>query len=272
MVNISGSRAAVRLADPAVAGLAVQASPHATLGSGESTVTGFVARLGGMSLLDLVQFESLRGGQRILRVSSRGHAGYLYFRGGALVHAATAVSTGSAALREMLAWRSGSVESGMGDWPARESIEGPWQRVLLDAMEAELGDDVGAVSGNALRDSLMRLRESVQSARAASSAASEINKTAATVVLGPGGHLIQGAGVHGLPEAAAYAAHMAELIGGFLGFDRFCALEVNYGGEQLLVGRGKSGNLVARREKNPADLQDLRREVAAETDTEETAP
>jgi hypothetical protein len=55
---------------------------------------------------------------------------------------------------------------------------------------------------------------------------------------------------------------MAELIGGFLGFDRFCALEASYGREQLLVGRARTGNLLARREKNAADLEDLRREVS----------
>ena len=218
------------------------AAPDAE-GPGAGHPGGFVARLGGISLLDLVQFECLRGGQRILRVSSRGQSGYLYFRDGGLVHAATAIASGVAAVREMLTWHSGSVESGMGGWPTRESITSPWQDVLREA------------SGNKAQ------------APALGSAWTEaaVPKTAPapspTVVLTPAGELIEGGSVHGLPEAASYAAHMAELIGGFLGFDRFCALEVSYGSEQLLVGRGKTGNLLARREKDPADLEDLRREV-----------
>ena len=243
---------------------------------------GFVARLSGISLLDLIQFECLRGGQRILRVSSRGQSGYLYFRGGTLVHAATAIASGVTAVREMLGWATGSVESGMGGWPTRESISVPWQKVLLDAGASRASGTPGpagaaAASGSALADALLRLRLppsnhdlgvtgvgtdelAVPETRAVEPAPPPATPT---VVLAPSGELLQGAGVHGLPEAASYAAHMAELIGGFLGFDRFCALEVSYGTEQLLVARGKSGNLLARREKDPAQLDDLRKEVAS---------
>ena len=211
---------------------------------------GFVARLGGISLLDLVQFECLRGGQRILRVSSRGQSGYLYFRGGGLVHAATAIASGVSAVREMLGWQSGSVESGMGGWPTRESITAPWQEVLREASGGK-APRVGL--GDAFIASSPRPPDPPAAAPVRSG-------PAPTVVLTPTGELLEGASVSGLPEAASYAAHMAELIGGFLGFERFCALEVNYGGEQLLVARGKTGNLLARREKDPAALDDLRRE------------
>jgi hypothetical protein len=212
-------------------------------GSGGGQPGGFVARLGGISLLDLVQFECLRGGQRILRVSSRGQSGYLYFRNGGLVHAATAIASGVVAVREMLTWQSGSVESGMGGWPTRESITTAWQDVLREA-----------AGGGAQPPAL-------SSAWTEAPGPKPAPISTPTVVLTPAGELLEGGSVHGLPEAASYAAHMAELIGGFLGFDRFCALEVSYGSEQLLVGRGKTGNLLARREKDPADLDDLRREV-----------
>jgi hypothetical protein len=236
--------------------------PEGESSGGGQQPGGFVARLGGLSLLDLVQFECLRGGQRILRVSSRGQSGYLYFRDGGLVHAATAIASGVAAVREILGWQSGSVESGMGGWPSRESISTPWQEVLLDA--AGGGSPEQQARGAAMAESLGRLRRESQSnapAPAALPAQPAPTQSATTVVLSPEGRLVEGASVQGLPEAAAYAAHMAELIGGFLGFDRFCALEVSYGSEQLLVGRSKTGNLVARREKDPAALADLRREV-----------
>jgi hypothetical protein len=211
--------------------------------SDAGTTGGFVARMGGVSLMDLIQFECQRGGQRILRVTSRGQSGYLYFRGGALVHAATAVFTGTAAVREMLGWHSGSIESGQGDAPPHESIPPDWRSLLSPGQKA----------------AFVRAQAPVEAPPAEHP----------TVVLAPTGQLLSGGEVIGLPEAASYAAHMAELIGGFLGFDRFCALEASYGREQLLVARARTGNLLARREKNPADLDDLRREVAEDAGTPE---
>ncbi|HEY0709352.1 MAG TPA: DUF4388 domain-containing protein [Polyangia bacterium] len=221
---------------------------------------GFVARLGGVTLADLIRFECLRRSRCVLRVSSRGQAGYLYFRDGALVHAATAVATGAEAVRELLEWRSGSVESGVGTWPAHETITMPWEDLLRGA-----GDTASFLSVSATRDSVSLTQARTRTHEAERGrATSKRAKAEATVVMAPTGELIQGpANPTGLPEAASYAAHMAELIGGFLGFDRFCALEANYGGEQLLVGRGQDGNLVARREKNPADLEDLRHVILA---------
>jgi Domain of unknown function (DUF4388) len=204
--------------------------------------TGFVARLGGVSLLDLIHFECLRQGQRILRVSSRGQSGYLYFRDGALVHAATAVSAGVDAVREMFTWTSGSVESGTGGWPVRESIT----RNTDDLLTELVGPQAARPRG----------REVASHAPTPKSGAPD-----GTVILGPTGELVSGGSVPGLPEVAAYAAQMAEMIGGFLGFDRFCALEAQLGGENLLVGRDKEGKLVARREREPERLADLRDEV-----------
>lgn len=258
MVEISKARLGA-VASPRPAPPAAAPGPAPAGGVG-TTGHGFVARLGGVSVVELIQFECLRGEKRILRVSSRGQSGYLYFRGGALVHAATAISVGVAAVREMLAWRAGSIESGIGTWPTRETIEAPWQDVLMEA--ADLDEQAGATPGNTLRATLLRARALSQAA--AEARAWDGKRRSArptTVVLAPSGQLLAGDTADGLPEAAAYAAHMAELIGNFLGFDRFCALEASYGGEQLLVGRRKGGNLVARRERNPVDLEDLRREI-----------
>jgi hypothetical protein len=222
---------------------------------------GFVARLGGVSLADLIRFECLRRSRCVLRVSSRGQAGYLYFRDGALVHAATAVATGAEAVRELLEWRSGSVESGVGTWPSHESITMPWEDLLRDAGETASFLTITAVTSARETLAMTRTRDANDDV---SEHAKSARRAAATMVMAPTGELIQGpANPSGLPEAASYAAHMAELIGGFLGFDRFCALEASYGGEQLLVGRGQDGNLVARREKNPADLEDLRHAIIA---------
>jgi hypothetical protein len=197
--------------------------------------------------MDLIQFECQRGGQRILRVTSRGQSGYLYFRGGALVHAATAVFTGTAAVREMLGWHSGSIESGQGNAPAIESIPPEWRSML---------------SPKPAREGAKKQEPKPPPKPEPALPAAAGNPT---VVLGPGGQLLSGGDTPGLPEAASYAAHMAELIGGFLGFDRFCALEASYERDQLMVARARTGNLLARRGKNAADLEDLRREVGEGT-------
>jgi hypothetical protein len=214
--------------------------PPANEGADSPPPAGFVARLGGVSLLELIHFECLRQGQRILRVSSRGQSGYLYFRDGALVHAATAVSAGVDAVREMFTWTSGSVESGTGGWPVRESITRDTNDLLTELVGPQ------ATRGRAV---------------ASAPPTPKSGTPDGTVILGPTGELVSGGSVPGLPEVAAYAAQMAETIGGFLGFDRFCALEAQLGGENLLVGRDKEGKLVARREREPERLADLRDEV-----------
>jgi hypothetical protein len=220
---------------------------------------GFVARLGGVSLMDLIQFECQRGGQRILRVTSRGQSGYLYFRAGELVHAATAVFTGTAAVREMLAWHSGSIESGMGEAPPHESIPSDWRTRLPGAQRPKSGTAGGAPDAQATEPQRPKPPEK-----------SGPDDIEATVVLGPSGQLLAGNDLSGLSEAASYAAQMAELIGGFLGFDRFCALEASYGQDQLLVGRvASTGHLLARRGKSPAALEELRREVAPDKTSSE---
>src|SRR5687768_4124473 len=56
-------------------------------GTPEGRAPGFAAQFDHTSLWDLVQFECLRRSQRILRITSRGQVGFLYFRGGQIVHA-----------------------------------------------------------------------------------------------------------------------------------------------------------------------------------------
>ena len=56
-----------------------------------------------------------------------------------------------------------------------------------------------------------------------------------------------GGSVAGLPEAACYAAQMADLMGEFLGLEGFRTLEANFGNEHLLIARGRDGGLAAQR-------------------------
>src|SRR4051794_25339991 len=99
--------------------------------------TGFAARLQDASLWDLIQFECMRRSRRIVRVTSRGLLGYVFFRDGDVVHATTGRQTGEAALGEMLSWQDGVFETWTGSWPDRETINTPWQRVLLEVAQAK---------------------------------------------------------------------------------------------------------------------------------------
>ena len=54
---------------------------------GAAAAVGCRAKLAGVSLWDLVQMECLSGRERVIRVSSGADVGYLFFRGGQIVHA-----------------------------------------------------------------------------------------------------------------------------------------------------------------------------------------
>ena len=80
------------------------------------------------------------------------------------------------------------------------------------------------------------------------------------MALAPNGRVLTGGSVAGLPEAACYAAQMADLIGEFLGLEGFRTLEASFGNEHLLVARGRDGGLVAQRARVSAP--ERRREMA----------
>jgi hypothetical protein len=199
---------------------------------------GFAARFDDMSLWDLVQFECLRRRpERALRISSQGQVGFMYFRDGNVVHASTLRATGEQAMREMLVWTTGSVEPWPARWPERESISAPWQSLLLGAAHAADTSDgkPTPLSGSAPRIEL------------GPSSPPPVQRTIEKVALAPNGRVLMGGSVAGLPEAACYAAQMADLIGEFLGLEGFRTLEAAFGNEHLLVARGRDGGLAAQR-------------------------
>jgi hypothetical protein len=207
----------------------------------EASQRGFVARFDDMSLWDLVQFECLRRRpERALRVSSQGQVGFMYFRDGNVVHASTGRATGEPAMREMLRWTTGSVEPWPARWPERESITAPWQSLLLGAAQAaDLGEAPGSPSPPAL--------EAGPRIELAATSPPPVPRTIEKVALAPNGRVLMGGSVAGLPEAACYAAQMADLIGEFLGLEGFRALEASFGHEHLQIARGRDGGLAAQR-------------------------
>ncbi len=82
-----------------------------------------------------------------------------------------------------------------------------------------------------------------------------------TVLLSPAGDVIRGGNVPGLPEAAAYAAQMADLIGEFLGIEGFRSLEAKFADAQLLMARAPDGAIAVRRARAPGALDHLKAEI-----------
>ncbi len=105
--------------------------------SAQSTAAGFAARLDGASLADLVQLECMRGTRRVIRVTSEGRFGYLYFDQGQVVHATTAGRFGENAALTILSWKTGTFEACEHTWPVRGSIHVPHQSLVMRAAQQE---------------------------------------------------------------------------------------------------------------------------------------
>jgi hypothetical protein len=100
----------------------------AVLPNGKKTLpTGFQAQIRGASLWDLVQIECLARKHRVVRVTTIGNVGYLYFDGGDIIHAATLELEGEEAAFEMLHWSQGTFEPCERSWPEHPTITISWR-------------------------------------------------------------------------------------------------------------------------------------------------
>ena len=68
-------------------------------------------------------------------ISSGSEVGYLFFRGGQIVHAVSRRGIGETAALEILRWDDGSFEPCSAGWPDRDSIGSNWQNLLLLAAQ-----------------------------------------------------------------------------------------------------------------------------------------
>src|SRR5688500_200777 len=97
--------------------------------------SGFRANLSGASLLDLVQMECLAQSSSVFRVTSEHDVGYLYFRGGQIVHAVSSEHSVEAAALEILSWQNGTFDVCNIQAPEATSIQTSWQHLLLRAVQ-----------------------------------------------------------------------------------------------------------------------------------------
>lgn len=223
---------------------------------------GFSASLSAASLADLVQLECLSGTTCVARITAAEEVGYLYFRGGRIVHAVSASNIGEAAALEILSWDSGSFEMCNAGWPDSDSIHAPFQSLLMRAAQAR---DEGA------RDNLLHFpntnmkapqpqRRSLPSEHDEPTPPSGATKVRAAARLDSQGQIVmaKGQASQELADAAALTLRLARLIGDSLGLDGLASIEANSRDTQLMVLVEGDGGALALRAPADVDLSALR--------------
>ncbi|MDP9150212.1 MAG: DUF4388 domain-containing protein [Myxococcota bacterium] len=222
---------------------------------------GFQAHINGATLADLVQMECLAGSRRVVRVASESHVGYLFFRGGAVVHAIARSAIGEAAALEILLWNEGSFEPVDREWPIKESITCSWQSLLLRAAQTRderQGQRVVSLRADArVKPGRPPLGESMEFDATPIEVAGHVLRSEdfqLVLRLNADGAvaLNQGAS-QDFADIVAYAGRLSDLIGGCLGAESFVALECAFRSGRCFIVREEGGDVVALRPRDGAD-------------------
>ena len=231
---------------------------------------GFQAQIKGASLGDLVQMECLAGSHRVVRITSNSNVGYLYFRGGSVVHAVSRSLVGDAAALEILLWSEGAFEPAEREWPAADTVSSSWQSLLLRAAQAR--DERAAQSVVALRSESRSLRPRPPRAEAIMETVEfqvtplEVNghvlrseDFSLILRLGADGSpVLNEGGTQDFADMVAYATRLTELIGAQLGAERFMAMECAFKTGRWFLVLEAPGGVVALRPKPETDVTALR--------------
>jgi hypothetical protein len=232
--------------------------------------SGFQARIKDVSLADLIQMECLAGSKLVVRVTSASKVGYLYFRGGAVVHASTQTANGEPAALEMLGWNGGTFEPADREW-SKDTITAGWQNLLLRA--AQIRDEKQAGSVVALRADAAERRGSTRPEHAPIGESIEFDVTPLQVA----GHTLRRedfqtffrmnregtvvdshASSQSFSDTVAYALQLSQLLGDQLGLERFSAMECTFKGGRCFIVLEDNGEVVALQPRASADSGSLR--------------
>jgi CheY-like chemotaxis protein len=97
------------------------------------TATGFRGVLRQVSLEDVIQMECLNRNSSILEVSGGKWTGQIFIKDGSILHAQMGDRNGEAALNKILALKGGEFNLKPFVEPPRQSIDGPWEFLLMEA-------------------------------------------------------------------------------------------------------------------------------------------
>jgi hypothetical protein len=243
---------------------------------------GFSAQLRGVSLWDLVQMECLARSRLAVQVVGDGGVGYLYFDGGHIVHATTAVRAGEAAALEILGWMNGSFQPCDRPWPERPTIGTSHEALILEvARRRDEGraSNLVAFPGRsgapaAPQDTFEEIEmseipnegeENMRSTKIGeplpgpgSGRSEPAGDFSVVLRLAPNGALISNrGGDEDMAQGVAYVHRLVQLAGELLGLEPFSALECTFAdGRCIMFSEG--GEVVALRPRPEAALGPLR--------------
>ncbi|NJK92082.1 MAG: DUF4388 domain-containing protein [Blastochloris sp.] len=94
----------------------------------------FVASLGGLSTVDIIQLKCLARSTQVLKFTrGDGKSGKLYFQRGEIVHAESETKKGLDAFNDIVSWKGGRVEESA-EPIAEQTIQQSWEGLLMDAV------------------------------------------------------------------------------------------------------------------------------------------
>jgi hypothetical protein len=90
--------------------------------------------LAGLEIPQLIQMCAINNFTGIIRVRSETDAGDIYVREGEIVHSTCGKTEGIAAFQKILSWQEGEIHLQKGILPPLETIDVPWDGLLLQTM------------------------------------------------------------------------------------------------------------------------------------------
>lgn len=106
----------------------------------------FVASLGGLTTIDIIQLKCLARATQVLRfILPGGRSGKIHFQRGEVIHAETNSAQGLPAFNEIVSWKGGRVEEST-EPLAEPTIQQGWEGLLMDAVR--IIDENAALKGS----------------------------------------------------------------------------------------------------------------------------
>jgi hypothetical protein len=225
-------------------------------------------------------------------VVGEGGVGYLYFDGGSIVHATTAVRSGEAAVLEILGWSNGTFQACDRPWPEAPTVAASSEALILEAAkrrdEGPASNLVAFPGRNGSRSVSVQSHdkngpddgpEQTKVADMSDEGEDEMGGTkmgetlrgpvaarpepvgdfSTLLRLGPNGSVISNrGGDENFAQTIAYVHRLLQLAGELLGLEPFGALEATFKEGRCIVFTEGDGDVVALRPRPEAALGALR--------------
>lgn len=230
--------------------------------------SGFRAQLREANLADLVQMECLSQSRRAIRITTQGDIGYLFFSGGAIVHASTLETDGEEAALEILKWNHGTFEPCEREIPALATISVSAQHLLLRAAQATDEEASGKVvqlppkGRGALETPLHFTEHDTMRPAAFVDAPNQKEEPVLVLRIDAHGSVLANTGAsEEYAQMVAYACLLADIVGTHLGMDELCAMECIGPSGKTIIYRDADDQIVAVKPSTPESLAELRERI-----------